>query len=65
MLVDMAAQKLWFSLLVPERAEFLVALSYLIQGPSLAEVECGKETNVVACLCSWFWNSGSSLNFSV
>lgn len=63
MMVDMAVQELWFSLLLSERAEFLVASRYLIQRLSLAEVEHGKGTEVVAYLCSWLRNSGFSLWF--
>ena len=61
--MDMVVQELWFSVLLSERAEFLVASSYLIQRLSLAEVEHGKGTEVVACLCSWLRNSGFSLRF--
>lgn len=65
MMVDKAAQKLWFSVLLLKGLNFRWLPGYLIQRPGLAEVKHWKGTQVVTCLCSWPWDSGSHLLFDI
>lgn len=58
MMVDVAIQKMWFSLLLSKSAEFLAAfrLSNSVVEPGRGEL--GKRTYVMPCLCPGFGMQG-------